>query len=84
MTKYIYRVDYIDDYHHRTQTYGGMDSEYSHTTREPTHDFILSTSQDIDTVRAIWDIRNKYRPDIEVTNFEQVGYANYNYDIGTP
>lgn len=82
MSKYIFRVDFTDDYHHRIQTYGGMDSEYSHTTREPHSEYILSFEDDIEFVEWNWKHRNKFRKlGDDPIEFTRIGYANAEYRI---
>lgn len=48
----VFRVSFEDDYHHRTPTCGGMDSEYSHTTREPRSDLVVAP--DLETAQFLW------------------------------
>ena len=52
----VFRVTYEDDYHHRKSTCGGMDSEYSHTTREKMEEYVIAP--DLDTAKFLWTHRS--------------------------
>lgn len=67
----IFRVSYEDDTHHRRSTFGGMDSEPSHTTRDPKQEWIVAP--DMETAQFLWSHRGRgvsTRTDVQ---WEEVG-----------
>lgn len=66
-----FRVSFQDDVHHRRPTCGGMDSEYSHSTRERHTEIVVAP--DLETAKFLWTHRSRLittRTDIE---WEELG-----------
>jgi hypothetical protein len=69
----IFRVAYEDTTYHRRDTYGGMDSEPSHQTRDPKEEFIIAP--DMETAQFLWAHRSRAitsRTDIQWTEIGNV------------
>lgn len=49
---HVFQVSYEDDHYHRVDTCGGMDSEYSHTTRENNTELVVAP--DLETAKFLW------------------------------
>jgi len=70
---HIFRVSYVDDHHHRVDTCGGMDSEYSHTTRDRREEFVVAP--DMETAQFLWNHQRrgiKSMTDVEWSDVGQV------------
>jgi hypothetical protein len=67
----VFRVSYETDIHHRVITCGGMDSEYSHTTRERKVEYIVAS--EIDFAVFLWENRNKHNKDHSEVEWEELG-----------
>jgi hypothetical protein len=53
----IFSVSFTDNHHHRVATCGGMDSEYSHTTRETFTEYVVAS--DLETAQFLWSHRGR-------------------------
>lgn len=70
----VFRVIFHDNQHHRKDIMGGLDSEYSHTTREQFVEYVVAP--DLETAQFLWTHRCrliKTRCDIM---WEELGYVS--------
>lgn len=82
MNRYLFKVTFTDEVHHRVSTCGGMDSEYSHTSREPKEEFFVLNKDDHKLAALIWNHQNKYREDtMEDVVITPIGYLNAEYIV---
>lgn len=67
----VFRVSYERDFHHRREILGGLDSEYSHTTREGDEEYVVAP--DMKTAQFLWHHRCRAITDRTDIRWEELG-----------
>jgi len=67
----VFKVSFVDDQHHRISTCGGLDSEFSHTTREPVCELVVAP--DLETAQFLWSHRGRLITSRSNIDWEEVG-----------
>ncbi len=70
----VFKVLFEDDTYHRVSTCGGMDSEFSHITRDQNAEYVVAP--DLETAQFLWNHKNrgiKTRTDIK---WKELGNVN--------
>lgn len=76
----IFRVDFVDDTYHRVATCGGMDSEFSHKTRDPKVSHVIAPSLEI--AQFVFKSTGRLHDSMTEVRWTELGGVDLDINVG--